>query len=227
MSNPAPAASGAIEHHLAVTRTARFFTQGDPTAARSVWYACHGYGQLASAFLGYVATAATDSRLLVAPEALSRFYHDDGRGPIGACWMTREDRENEIADYVRFLDAIDENLRTRLPADHRRFMLGFSQGVATVSRWIVRGNTSISGVILWAGTVAPDLDPGLLRQRLAGKRLALVAGNKDSYVSPEWFDHEAERFAAAGADCRAFAFHGGHRLDRVVLAQAMEFIETG
>lgn len=226
MANPPPA-PGAVEHHLPVTRTARFFTRGDLATARSVWYACHGYGQLASAFLGYVATAAGDSRLLVAPEALSRFYHEDGRGPIGASWMTREDRENEITDYVRFLDAIEENLRPRLPADHRRFMLGFSQGVATVSRWIVRGNVSISGLILWAGTVAPDLDPALLRQRLSGKRLALVAGNKDAYVPQEWFDREAERFAAAGADCRAFAFHGGHRLDRVVLAQAIEFIETG
>lgn len=227
MANPPSGVAPAAEHHISVPRTARYFTRGDIGTARSVWYSCHGYGQLASAFLGYVSTAATDARLLVAPEALSRFYHEDGRGPIGASWMTREDRENEIADYVRFLDAIDRDLCPRLPTGHRRFMLGFSQGVATVSRWIVRGKVPPSGVILWAGTVAPDLDAGLLGQRLSGKRLALVAGSKDSYVPPEWFDRETERFTALGVECRSFGFHGGHRLDRVVLAQAMEFVENG
>lgn len=218
--------TGPTEHHLSVSRAARYFLLGDPASARHAWLACHGYGQLAAAFLGYLATAASEERLLVAPEALSRFYHENGLGPIGASWMTREDREHEIADYVRFLDQVSAELQEQLRPDHRRFALGFSQGVATVARWVARGNTPVAGLILWAGTVAPELAPDALRPRLSGARVALVAGNKDEYIKPEWFEREHRRFTEAGADCRDFAFHGGHRLDRVVLAQVMEFVEN-
>jgi predicted esterase len=213
------------EHHLTVSRAARYYLQGDPASARHAWLACHGYGQLAAAFIGYLSTAASEERLLVAPEALSRFYLDSGLGPIGAGWMTREDREHEIADYIRYLDQLGAELKGRLPADHRLFALGFSQGVATVSRWVAGGNLPVAGLILWAGTVAPELAPDALRPRLTGARVALVAGNKDEYVKSEWFEREHQRFTEAGADCRDFPFHGGHRLDRTILAQAMEFVE--
>lgn len=215
------------EHHLTVARAARYYLLGDSGSARRAWVGCHGYGQLAAAFIGYLSTAAGEGRLLVAPEALSRFYLENGLGPIGASWMTREDREHEIADYIRFLDQVATQLQGRLPADHRLFALGFSQGVATVSRWLVRGKSEMAGLILWAGTVAPELQPEALREKLAGKRVALVAGNKDEFVKPDWFDRETGRFTQAGADCRAFPFHGGHRLDRVILGQAMEFVEGG
>lgn len=217
--------NGVTEHHLSVPRTARYYLRGDPGATRDAWFGCHGYGQLAAAFIGYLSTAAADGRLLIAPEGLSRFYHDNGAGPIGASWMTREDREHEMADYIRYLDLVRTELHGRLPRQHRAFALGFSQGVATVSRWAVRGSGELGGLILWAGTVAPELEPEVLKPRLTGKRVALVAGTKDEYVKPEWFGQEMERFTAAGAECRDFRFHGGHRLDRVVLTQAIEFVE--
>ena len=220
-------AIGATEHHLTVARDARYYLHGDPASARHAWLCCHGYGQLASAFIGYLATEGNTDRLLVAPEALSRFYHDNGRGPVGASWMTREDRQHEIDDYIRYLDQVGAELRTRLPSNHRLYALGFSQGLATVSRWVFGGNSEVAGLILWAGTMAPELNPAALAPKLRGKRVALVAGSKDEYVTPDWFPREHQRFSEAGADCKDFGFHGGHRLDRVTLAQAMEFVEGG
>ena len=220
-------ATGVTEHHLSVPRTARYYRWGEPATARSVWLACHGYGQLARAFIGYLLTAASEARLLVAPEALSRFYHDNGSGPIGASWMTREDREHEIDDYVRYLNQLAGTLTPVLPAGNRMYALGFSQGVATVTRWLTRGGGECAGAILWAGGVAAELDPATLAPHVAGKRIALVLGTKDQYLSSEWFQREQQRFTEAGARCRDFSFHGGHRLDRIVLAQAMDFVENG
>ena len=38
----------AVEHHLEVSRTARYWVLGEGTAApREVWFVLHGYGQLA------------------------------------------------------------------------------------------------------------------------------------------------------------------------------------
>ena len=86
----------------------------------------HGLGQLASVFIGYFKTIATPTRLIVAPEALSRHYipqsgssgTKDAR--IGATWMTREDRDNEIADYVEYLDAVWRETAAELAADRVR-----------------------------------------------------------------------------------------------------------
>ncbi len=47
--------------------------------------------------------------------------------------MTKEDRENEIADYVDFLDAVFGEVVT---PGARVTVLGFSQGVATAARWL-------------------------------------------------------------------------------------------
>ncbi len=98
-------------HHLPVGRTARYYTLGPIGAAtRQVWFACHGYGQLAERFLQRFEPLDDGAHLIVAPEGLSRFYLSDNprERRVGATWMTREDRLNEIADYVRYLDTLCE-----------------------------------------------------------------------------------------------------------------------
>src|SRR5215831_7445873 len=141
------------EHHLVVTRTARYFAIGGSGGAgdaanelRELWIVLHGYGQLAARFLEPFAPLAGPWRRIVAPEGLSRFYLDRSRvgvntqAGVGATWMTREDRDHEIADQITYLDALLDRLLTDAPSpDVRLCVLGFSQGVATVCRWLVRG----------------------------------------------------------------------------------------
>ncbi len=63
------------EHHIGVTRSARYFTLGDSSrGVGEVWFACHGYGQLARRFLEKLRVLDDGRRYLVAPEGLSRFY---------------------------------------------------------------------------------------------------------------------------------------------------------
>ena len=49
------------------------------------------------------------ARLLIAPEGLSRFYHEDHES-IGASWMTREERLEEIKDYLMYLDLVHDRV---------------------------------------------------------------------------------------------------------------------
>ena len=211
-----------VLHHLSVSRDARYYTAGDPAPARTVWFALHGYGQLAATFITYLNPLCTPGRLIVAPEALSRFYLADGKGPVGASWMTREDRDREIADYIRYLDATAERIRSVVLAECRFYLLGFSQGVATASRWASHGATRFAGICLWAGSLPPDL----ALQAFSGKPVALVAGHRDSYLSSEWLSGETERLSAHGVSARSFSFHGGHRLDRITLAEVASFLES-
>ena len=99
------------EHHLAVTRTARYYQQGELSAqTRRVWFVCHGYGQLAAYFSRHFAfLASTDpGTVIIAPEGLSRFYLQGNGGRVGASWMTRDDRLHEIDDHVGFLNQLAE-----------------------------------------------------------------------------------------------------------------------
>jgi predicted esterase len=213
------------EHHLVVQRTARYFMLGRATGETTdVWVVCHGYGQLAASFLASFEPIASPSRLVVAPEALSRFYLDRERRAedpdprVGATWMTREDRDHEIADHVTYLDALAEHVRGPLASNRVRLCaLGFSQGVATVARWVARGRVRVDELILWAGAFPPDVDLAAFRDRLAGARVAVVVGERDSLAPWAAADAQLERFIAAGIDARRLSFEGGHRLDDATL----------
>jgi predicted esterase len=214
------------EHQLSVSRTARYSTLGDFTGATDVWIALHGYGQLASTFIGYLATMEAPHRLIVAPEALSRFYLESGRGPVGASWMTREARDYDIADNVAYLEALSTHLGRLVPTPARRHLLGFSQGVATAGRWIDRGTVRFNSVCFWAGTLPPELDLTQQHQAFRESRIALVAGHRDEFLASDWLAKESERLGHVAREVRSFPFHGGHRLDRTVLAAVADWFET-
>lgn len=218
---------GITEHHLTVKRTARYFTIGDISLpANDLWIVCHGFAQLARAFIEEFRTIGRPGRLIVAPEALNRFYlnRDGGRAgpsaPVGATWMTREDRLTEIDDYVRYLDDLHRELIGRLGRDVRVTALGFSQGTATVARWLTHGSAKIDRLILWAGLLPPEIDlAGPARDRLASSDLHLVHGRRDELLTAKHLQEQAARLTRAAVHATILAFDGGHRLDRDTLGR--------
>lgn len=219
------------EHHLTVARTARYYTLGPAAGgAREVWFVCHGYGQLAGEFLRAFQALDDGTRLFVAPEALNRYYVEDSPGPhgphspVGATWMTREDRLAEISDYVEYLDTLCEHLLgvafPTAAAGHPAatvFALGFSQGAATASRWAALGRSRIGHLILWGAAFPPDLDLEATRARLETTRISLVAGESDHYLGHDRLAKEENRLRQHGIACRLLTFPGGHRLDDATL----------
>ncbi|HXE61405.1 MAG TPA: hypothetical protein VN607_11900 [Gemmatimonadaceae bacterium] len=221
------------EHHLPIGRTARFFTLGDAQRGPSeVWFVLHGYGQLASRFLRHFEVLNDGRRLIVAPEALSRFYLDTAtashvHSAVGASWMTREDRLSEIEDYIEYLDALADQIRRDVGGKLPRIVtLGFSQGVATACRWVAQGQTATDRLIMWGGLVPHDLDLESLRSPAAMKRRAetssmemlIVAGSDDGLTTPASVAEQGERLARASIAARTVSFTGGHRLDDETLA---------
>jgi predicted esterase len=215
-------------HAIAVPRTARYFTLG-PTHGfpRELWFVCHGYGQLAMRFLRQFAPLDDGTRLIVAPEALSRFYLDpipmrrhDPSPRVGASWMTREDRESEIADYVAYLERLATEIRHPLAgAAPRLVVLGFSQGTATVSRWLAASEMRVEQLVLWGGSIPPELDLAAWAARLHGASITLVAGDQDEFATADAISAEAERLSAAGVAYTLLRFHGGHAVNEEALRE--------
>jgi predicted esterase len=211
------------EAHLTVQRTARYAFLGPAgPAAEEVWMVCHGYGQRAATFLEAFAPLDDGRRLVVAPEALSRFYLDSGPSgrhgeQVGASWMTREDRESEIDDYVRYLEA----LRCQVLAPIGRpdvavRVLGFSQGVATAARWVLRAAWKPAQLILWGGLLPQELVPeeGAPFPDLS---LTLVSGERDHAVDQVRLTQQVGILRARGARVEQVGFAGAHRLDAPTL----------
>ncbi len=201
---------------LEVRRHARWFERGE-LDAEELWIVLHGYGQLARPFLDSCAALARPARRLVAPEALSRFYLRSGRGPIGASWMTREARDEEIADYVEYLDALTAHVLAQMPPAPRLCVLGFSQGVATAWRWALTSRYAPKLLVACGGGAPPELDESALRARAF--EIVVVTGEHDESFTPQNAREEHARWLAAGMSC-TLELHGrGHELDRSLLAR--------
>ena len=211
-------------HRLAVTRSARYYTLGQPgRALRDVWFVCHGYGQLAGRFLRHFEAVADGARLIIAPEGLSRFYLGSGthrEAKVGASWMTREDRLSEIADYLGYLDALYAEVFRQVDRSAVGVTaLGFSQGAATVSRWAALGHARVDRVVLWGGELPPDLDLGAARDRLADVMFTLVYGDADEFITAKVAAAIAARLTEHGIPHGAHPFAGGHELTAAALQE--------
>ncbi|MET4106186.1 phospholipase [Hymenobacter sp. UYP22] len=212
----------AQEQHIHVTRTARYYQLGELSGAtRRVWFVVHGYGQLAAYFIRHFAhLAAADPELvIVAPEALSRFYLQGTSGRVGATWMTRDDRLTEIADYVAYLNQLAEQLLPQASATVEITVLGFSQGAATVSRWLAQAVFRPSHLVLWAGGFPPDMELPTATQLLRQVPVTLVCGTDDEFVSEASLNQQQHFLEQLGAKPHLIRFPGGHALHAPTLAQ--------
>src|SRR5207244_2577426 len=124
-------------------------------------------------------------------------------GKIGATWMTREDRLNEIDDYLYYLNTLYHTLISE--ADENRLqigLLGFSQGTATVCRWIAGGKFRVDKLILWAGIFPHDLQEFPGWERLKTIESTLVYGDHDPYVKAEEVDKYLAQLKQTGLSPR-------------------------
>jgi predicted esterase len=230
------------ESHIAVPRTARYYTLGDAATAREVWVALHGYGQLASLFARHFAPIA-DGRLVLVPEALSRFYLQSpsrrsgaaiagaaGGAPaapprVGATWMTREDRLVEIEDYIRYLDRLLAEAAAGVDwARASLVVLGFSQGSVTACRWVQRrwaraDRPAPSRLVLWGGSIPHDLDLATHGDFLRRIPLTYVVGRDDEYATEQAVSELRAKLDAHDVPYDTVVFDGGHRMDAETLAR--------
>ena len=201
------------EHKLSVPRTARYYTLGTPSeAVQGLWIVCHGYGQLGRYFLRHFSSLDDGKTLVVAPEALSRFYLDGFSGRVGATWMTKEDRLSEIGDQAAYLNLLLQEQLRQLPQHVKVTVLGFSQGGATVCRWLATLQVPVHRLILWAASFPEDIDFASGKVAFEGLPVAVVYGTQDEFVTPEKLEQKEQLMAQLGIKPQIYTFEGGHTI---------------
>ena len=212
--------------YLSVSRTARYFALGpEPGAVREIWIALHGYAQLAERFLASLAPLDNGETHIVAPEALSRFYLETERSGrhanlVGATWLTREAREVDLEDHLRYLDLLREHLMHGAVHAPQLTVLGFSQGAVMAARWVARVRQPPKHTVLWGSPLPADVPAEALARGLAGHPVTLVAGNVDPVVPAGSIEASADALRAAGVPARAVRFEGGHLIPPIPLLQS-------
>lgn len=174
-----------------------------------IWIVFHGYGMLSKYFIRKFDILDTRKNLIIAPQALSKFYLKGHSGRVGASWMTREDRLTEIDNQLRLIDTI---LKKEVHAtnEHEIILLGFSQGTATACRYAAHANFNFSKLVLWSGGFPEDLDP-LSTEKWIGD-IELFYGLEDEYLSEEKIKAQEELLKKFKLDYKIHEFASGHRI---------------
>jgi predicted esterase len=203
------------QHKISVEKTARVFTKGNPDA-QDVCILLHGYGMLAPQMLTAFEDINTDRFFLIAPEGLSRFYWKGFEGPVVASWMTKEDRQDEINDYVVYLNKL---IKYFALADKKIHILGFSQGVATMSRWIASNAFQVESCIFWAGEPPADIDYTKLFERF--QKVYFVYGKADIFITTSQLEKIKGLFTSVITQIEFVDFEGKHELNKNVINQLL------
>ncbi len=179
----------------------------------TVWFVCHGYAQLAGEFIKEFQSLAAPNVLVIAPEALSKFYTKGFFGTVGATWMTKEDRLNEIKDYVNYLDILFLKIKSEVGPTTQMHILGFSQGCSTICRWIAERNPAYSALLLCSGSIPDDLDYTKFKTAIEKSPAHYLLGNADPFIGEKDVLAFEDRIKVNQLPLQVHRFKGEHALN--------------
>ena len=200
------------ENSFSIQKTTRYYTCGDISKATRLLVVLHGYGQSAFFFMKKFEFLIAKGYFIVAPEGMHRFYLEGTSGRVGASWMTREARLDDIQDNFNYLESLVSKIQEQnsfLSVD----VLGFSQGAATTTRWFEHSKISFRSLVLWASVFPEDVHMDF--SSLPTTNCLFVLGTQDPY-----FDIETEKETLKTYENLKFEiirFDGKHEMNQEVL----------
>lgn len=214
-----------IKKTLQIEKKARYFQLGNPGNDTSiVWVVLHGYGMLSEFFIQKFKKLENKNTLILAPEALNRFYIDTNYGRVGASWMTKDERQDDIKENIKYLNSLMDQIIKEI--GHNRFkinVLGFSQGGATACRWLFKSGLKFENLIMWAGDIPKDTLTEDNRLKWSDMNTHLVMGKKDELINEEMKAKFLKLVTDYKLDYKLTLYDGDHRIYPDVL---MELIKS-
>ena len=165
----------------------------------------HGYAQSADEMLAQLQSIEAPGWVRVSVQALNRLYRGRSHETV-ANWMTRQDRDQQIADNVAYVDAVLERVTSGRDLAALVYC-GFSQGVAMAFRAAMLGRRPADAVLALGGDVPPEL---LADSAARYPRVLLAAGTSDPFYTPPKLNADVRALTARGVAVRATTFDGGH-----------------
>lgn len=187
---------------ISVAGSLRFKVVEPQNEVRRLLFVLHGYGQLIHYFSRKFEGVQLENTLLVFPEGRHRFYLSGNSGRVGASWMTKEWREEDIRMNNLALNLLLNEMQNRFSTDLEIAVLGFSQGGATAARWVASGNFQCAHFISWASVYPPDLKMDDI-SKLATKN-TFVLGLNDPFFTKDDRDSLIQNYREMGIQTHLF-----------------------
>lgn len=147
----------------------------------------HGYAENGATQLERLTSMpGAEAWTCVAVQGLHRFYRGRTQDTV-AGWMTRQDREQAIADNIAYVDRVIDQIAREFPGSMTpagRLVplacIGFSQGVAMAFRAGLRGRLKAAAIVGVGGDVPPEL---IADAALTFPRVLLIRGDHDDWYT--------------------------------------------
>lgn len=201
------------EQHLDFTQKRRYY-HNDLNGKKQVLIALHGYGQLAQYFSRKFKDLE-ETWGLVFPEGPHRFYIEGSSGRVGASWMTKEWRAQDISENTSYLLQLIAEIKSKHP-DILISLLGFSQGGATAARLYQAEPALVEKLILWASVFPPDIDVASFSKEA---QLHFAIGNRDPYFVKDGTSQIIHTYAQLGF--QTHNFDGAHDISSTKLLEIL------
>jgi len=198
---------------LLVQKTAVVAIQGNTTNPKYIWLITHGYGYLAEYFIDKFSFLLDGNHLLIAPEALSRFYKEGMQGRVGASWMTSHYRDDEIEDYCNYLEKTYHAFISPYP-DAKIILLGFSQGLATMSRWYIHTSLRCDMLIGWGAAFPEEV---IHHPKFFQIPIYTMIGLQDEFITEKLRMQYIEKINTYNLPIDVILYDGKHDIDGISL----------
>ena len=202
------------EAHIEFSQKRRYYTN-ELKGKSKILVVLHGYGQLAQYFAKKFAALDQACGLFV-PEGPHRFYLEGSSGLVGASWMTKEWREQDIEENTRYLLALIEKVKAE-NASASFYLLGFSQGGATAARLYQSYPDLFEMLILWASVFPPDVSVQEFDQT---ENLHFAIGDQDPYFLGPQKEEVLQTYRNLGF--KIHEFEGKHDIDPTTLSKILQ-----
>ena len=209
-------------HTIATTTHGRYLTSDSPAGpAVGMLVGFHGQSETAAIEMAHLEDIrGSRPWVLVSVQALHRYYTRSGE--IVAAWMTREDREQTIADNIAYVRRVVAEARSRLgQVPPRLVYAGFSQGTAMAYRAAALADYPCHGLIILAGDLSPDVQPHAARL----PPVLLGRGSEETWYTEEVARKDIGLLRAAGVVTVEHVFADGHVRHPSFTARAGEFLD--
>jgi len=170
----------------------------------------HGYGYLNDYFIRKFESIKKNGYRIVAPEGLSRFYLSGTQGRVGASWMTKDLRTHDIDDNIAYLSQVFS--QPELTLEDEPIVLGFSQGVPTLMRFLWATKQTSKAVLVYASDIPKDV---LTKEGVAFFNqfpIYLIVGTEDQFISEERLEQHVKFLNEVGLNYQLVRFEGKHNI---------------
>lgn len=212
--------------NISISKKARYFQLGKISEqTKTIWFVFHGYGMLSQYFIKKFKSLENNHTIIISPEALSRFYIGENYDRVGASWITKEDKLDDIEDNINYLNSLFESTTKNIDLNSINIhVLGFSQGGATACRWVLNSTIKITSLGLWGADIPIDCLTENNREKWEQFKTTLIVGKKDEFISEENKVKFAKLLNSYNLDYNLIEYDGTHKIIEEVLIDYIQKI---